>query len=154
MKKGSWKTVILSWLLVGSLDITAAFINYYSRTGKDPRIVLNYIASAVFGDKAYNGSNAMQGYGLLFHFIVAFAWTLLFFLIYPKLKLYRFNRILVAIIYGIVIWLTMNLAIVPLTKAATGPIVFKQALIGAAILIAAIGVPLSFIAYRFSRRTK
>ena len=155
MKKNFWKTVLLSWLLVGSLDILAAFANYYIKTGKDPIVVLKYIASAVFGPSAYSDGAYMSVYGLLFHFVVAFIWTLLFFLIYPKLKLFSINRVLVAMLYGIVIWLVMNFAVVPLTKAGTGTFVLKDAIISALILVFAIGLPLSFIAHWFySRATK
>ena len=136
-------------MLVGSLDILAAFANYYIKTGKDPLVVLKYIASAVFGPSVYTSGTGMIVAGLVFHFIVAFMWTLFFFLIYRKLKLYSWNRVLTAVVYGMVIWVVMNLAVVPLTRASTGPFVLKQAIISALILIFAIGLPLSFIAYRF-----
>jgi hypothetical protein len=49
IEKKFWPTVFLSGLLVGTLDITAALVQFYIKTGKDPLIVPKYIASAVFG---------------------------------------------------------------------------------------------------------
>ena len=149
LKRNFWKTVILSWLLVGSLDILAALIRFYANTGKDPLIVLKYIASAVFGKVAYTGGTMMAVYGLLFHFLIAFIWTVFFFFIYPRLRMLSWNRLVTGILYGIFIWLIMSHVVVPLSKASTGHFKWKEAIIAALILIGAIGLPLSFIAYRF-----
>ena len=149
MKKNFWKTIVLADLLVGSLDIIAALINFYSKTGKDPQIVLKYIASAVVGKEAFSGGANMSALGLLLHFLVAFIWTIFFFWIYPKLKFLSANRILTGILYGIFIWIVMSHAIVPMSKASVGAFNLKEAVIAALILIGAIGLPLSFIAYKY-----
>jgi hypothetical protein len=153
LKKNLWKTIVLAGLLVGSLDILAAFSSFYIQTGRSPVVVLKYIASAVFGKKAYAGDAMMPLLGLLFHFIIAFMWTIFFFLIYPRLKFLSQNKILTAVLYGIFIWVIMNRFVVPMSKAAVSPTFnWKQSLIGASILIIAIGIPLSFLAYRFYHR--
>lgn len=152
MKKIFWKTIAWSGLLVGSLDILSALTHYYIKTGKDPLNVLKYIASAVFGSDAYESEPDMAIYGLLFHYLVAFCWTILFFIIYPRLKLFAFNRVITGIIYGIIIWVVMTKVVVPLSRAVTGPFDPLQAGIAVSILIVAIGLPLSFIAYRFYKR--
>lgn len=152
MKNNLWKTIALSGLLVGSLDIIAALIQFYIKTGKDPLIVLKYIASAIVGKEAFSGGTPMAVVGLLLHFVIAFAWTISFFWIYPKLKLQTLNTILTGVLYGIFIWLIMTRVVVPVTKATTSAFDWKQAAIAALILIAAIGLPLSFIAARYYRK--
>jgi len=149
LKNNFLKTIVLSGLLVGSIDIIAALVNFYIKTGKDPLIVLKYIASAAFGKSAFSGDNLMTVWGLLLHFLIAFIWTIFFFLLYPKLKLLSWNRILTGIVYGIFIWLVMTQLIVPMSKASGGPFNLKQAIIAVLILIGAIGLPLSFIAHRY-----
>lgn len=149
MKKNFWKTILLAGLLAGSLDIIAALVNFYINTGKDPKIVLKYIASAVFGKAAFSDNNAMAIWGLLLHFLIAFIWTILFFFIYPKLKLLSWNRIITGILYGIFIWIIMTRVVVPMSKITAGPFNLRQAIIAVLILIAAIGLPLSFIAHRY-----
>jgi len=151
VKKGLLKTILLAGFLVASLDIMAAMTNFYIQTRKDPIIVLRYIASAVFGKKAaYDGSDTMMPvWGLLFHFIIAYAWTTLFFLLYLRLKFMSANRALTGIVYGVFIWAMMTRVIIPLTSLGSSPIVWKQAFIAIGILILAISMPLSFIAYRY-----
>lgn len=149
MKRNFWKTILLATLLVGSLDIIAALVNFYSKTGKDPQIVLKYIASAVVGKEAFAGGTTMSALGLLLHFLIAFIWTIFFFWMYPKLKFLSFNRILAGILYGIFIWFIMSHAVVPMSKASVGAFKLKEATIAVLILIGAIGLPLSFIAYRY-----
>lgn len=154
MKKNFWKTIVLAGLLVGSLDITAALVQFYIKTGKDPLIVLKYIASAVFGKSAYSSGNVMAVWGLLLHFLIAFIWTILFFLIYPKLRLLSWNRVVTGILYGIFIWIMMTQLVVPMSKVSVGPFDIKQAIIAVLILIGAIGLPLSFMAHRYYSRAR
>ena len=149
MKRNFWKTIVLAGLLVGSLDIIAAIVNFYAKTGKDPQIVLKYIASAVVGKEAFSGDTAMSALGLLLHFLIAFIWTMFFFWIYPKLRFLSFNRVITGFLYGIFIWFIMSHVVVPMSKASVGAFNLKQAAIAALILIGAIGLPLSFIAYRY-----
>lgn len=149
MKRNFWKTIVLAGLLVGSLDIIAAIVNFYAKTGKDPQLVLKYIASALVGKEAFAGGSAMSALGLLLHFLIAFIWTMFFFWIYPKLRFLSFNRIITGILYGIFIWFIMSHVVVPMSKAPGGAFNLKQAAIAALILIGAIGLPLSFIAYRY-----
>lgn len=149
MKKNFWKTVAMAGLLVGTLDIISALTHFYLKTGKDPLIVLKYISSAILGKSAYSGDSDMAVLGLLLHFVIAFIWTIFFFLIYPKLKLLSWNRIVTGILYGIFIWIIMSRVVVPMSNASVGVFDLKQAIIGVLILIGAIGIPLSFIAHRY-----
>jgi uncharacterized membrane protein YagU involved in acid resistance len=153
LKKNLTKTIIGAGLLAGSLDIIAALIQFVIKTNKNPVIVLQYIASAVFGPSAY-GSNQMAAWGLLFHFLIAFGWTILFFLLYSKFKPLSWNRVVSGILYGIFIWLMMTQVLLPLTKIKQGPFDATQATIAVLILIGAIGLPLSFIAHRFYNNRK
>jgi hypothetical protein len=50
--------------------------------------------------------------GLLFHYLAAFAFTIFFFFIYPKLKLQSVNRFILAILFGFFAWVVMNKLVV------------------------------------------
>ncbi|MFL5741396.1 MAG: hypothetical protein ACJ75B_14325 [Flavisolibacter sp.] len=141
--------VVRTALLVGLLDITGATIHFLLRTKRNPVLIFEYIASSVLGTQAYLGSWWMILLGVLFHFLIAFVFTVIFFLIYPKIHLLSLNRLLTAILYGIFIWLVMNLLVLPLTRVVRSPLNLVQTIIGIGILIVAIGVPLSIIARRF-----
>ena len=153
-KKIPLKTILLSGLLVGTLDILSAFADVYINTGKNPLLVLNYIATGAFGKTDFAASNSGALMGLLFHYIIAFAFTFLFFWVYNKINLCGKNWIVTGVIYGLFIWAVMNLIVVPLSNTAHKPLgamEFKKALKAALILICMIGLPLSFIANHFSK---
>jgi len=81
--------------------------------------------------------------GLLFHFLIAFIFTLFFFFIFPKIKLRQGNAILVAIVYGIFVWAIMNRIVIPyFTKLDHISFDLKKASIAAFILIVCIGLPI------------
>jgi hypothetical protein len=139
-------TIVSAALLVGTLDALGATINYLVSGRKDAGKLFQYIASAVFGANAYTGGTAMIILGVLFHYIVASLFTLCFFLLYPRMKLLSVNRFVTGILYGIFIWLVMTFLVVPLTRIPAKTVYLKPAIIGASILIVAIGIPLSYIA--------
>jgi hypothetical protein len=142
------KVIILTGLLAGSLDILAACTDYYIKTGKGPEGVLRFIASGIFGNNAFTGTTIMIWFGLLFHFIIAFALTIFFFIVYPKIKLLQINVILTALIFGIVSWLITNLIIVPLSNTSI-PFKLANAVKAVLILIFAIGLPLAIMFRNF-----
>jgi DNA segregation ATPase FtsK/SpoIIIE-like protein len=78
-------TIIKAGLIVGTLDILSAFLYYFIRTGdKNVFIVLKAVAGGLFGKKAFSGGNEMLIAGLILHFIIAFAFTIFFFWLFPK----------------------------------------------------------------------
>lgn len=146
------RTILLSGLLVGTLDICTACCQYFIKTGKDPANVLRYVAGGVFGKEAFSGGTPMALWGLFFHYLIAMSFTIFFFFIYPRIETMARNRVITGIVYGLFIWLVMNKLVVPLSKLDPVPFQWKSALIGASILIVMIGIPLSFIAYKYFRK--
>ncbi|MEO6613464.1 MAG: hypothetical protein ABIT05_15820 [Chitinophagaceae bacterium] len=137
--------ILLTGFTAGLLDITAACTQYYIKTGKGPGNVLRYVASAVFGKKAFTGGLPMAGWGLLFHFIIAFGLTLFFFWIYPRVSWIGKNKIVAGIVYGIFAWLVTTQLIVPLSQIGRQPIVFSKAIVAVLILVCCIGLPISLM---------
>lgn len=97
------RTILLTGFIAGTLDIAAAITMYAIRSGGKPIRVFQYIASAVFGRKAFSGGLMMAFWGLIFHFIIAYAFTIFFFLVYPKINLLSKNIVVTGIIYGLLI---------------------------------------------------
>ncbi|MFI5171398.1 MAG: hypothetical protein ACHQFW_03365 [Chitinophagales bacterium] len=143
---------IKAWLLVGTLDLLSACIHYYIKTGDDPSVILPYIASAIFGASAYQGGLIMYLAGFCLHYLNAFIFTIIFFWLYPKLKFFSKSKILTGILYGLFIWLVMNLIVVPNTRIPHRPWVVESIIINALILIIAIGIPLSIIASNYYKK--
>ena len=149
------KTILLAGLLVGTLDILSAFVDYYIATGKNPLIVLTFIAGGAFGKSAFSGGAGMMIMGLLFHYFIAYSFTLFFFWLYPRLAGLSKNRIIIAIAYGIFIWCVMNLIVIQLSALPHRPISqmkFYKIIKAMLILIFMIGFPLSFIVHGYYQR--
>ena len=150
MKNG--KLFIKAWLLVGLLDILAAFLSFYISTGKSPLIVLKFIASALLGSEAYSSESGSVWIGVILHFAVAFLFTLFFFIAYNPLKLYKLQWVVLGIVYGVFIWLVMNKLVLPLTMVKQQPFKWVDAIRAALILITMIGLPLSWILNKVERK--
>lgn len=138
-------------LVAGTLDITAATIQYLLSGGKSAVTLLQFVASGVFGKDAFTGGLSMAGWGLLFHYCIALSFAAFFVLIYQKVPQLRTNRILMGVLYGVFAWLVMNLIVVPMSQAAQRPFTMSRVLISMSILIVAIGLPISFLVHRYFR---
>lgn len=151
--------IAVAALVAGTMDYTAAITNYLLGGGKTPILIAYYIASSVLGkDTAYNGGWVTATFGVMLHYLIATGWTVLFFLLYPRLALLRKNPVLVAIGYGFFVWLMMNRVLVPLTLIQTRPFMFTRAVlqpagIQAGILMLCIGGPLVVLARRHYGKT-
>jgi hypothetical protein len=145
----AFKTILAATLIAGSLDIIAAFISVYVR-GVQPIRVLYYVASGVFGKEvAYNSGPKMAVYGLLFHYLIAFLFALFLFFVYPFLKSFLKNKILIGVVYGIFVWAVMNKIVVPLSNIPPSTPSVQSMIIACAILIVCIGIPMAWIVDRF-----
>lgn len=152
-KRHSAVTTILSaWLLSGTLDIATASIYYTIRYGITLTLLFQNIASGVFGERAFAGGVEMAALGLLFHYCIAFIWTMVYFMGYPRIKILWRNRFASGMVYGVLVWLVMNLVVLPLSNVDRSPFSFVPALIAAVILMFCIGPPNAFIVGKYYSR--
>lgn len=135
--------ILVTWLVAGSLDCAAAILLFIALTRQNPSVLLRTITSAALGPKAFTGGAGMVFLGLCFHYCIALAWTVLYFVIFPRL--FSCTGILTnAVVYGLFVWVIMNLVILPLSKAEPRPFSPLMALINIVILIVAIGLPCAY----------
>ena len=141
-------SLLTAGFIVGLLDALAASISAYIPRGITPDKVWRFVASGVFGKEASEGGTPMVIMGLCFHFIIAYGWTTLFFLAYPRIKLLSENKYLVGMVYGIFVLLSMNLVVVPLSNVPNpnpGTVQVQQLLIHMFL----VGLPISLMANRY-----
>ena len=144
------KQIIKAGFLAGILDITAACINAYATRKIMPGYVLKYVASGVFGDAAFKGGYGMMLIGLLFHFIIAFSCTAVFFMLYPKIKFLRYSVILNSLLIALIAWTITTQLIIPISNVPKGgSFDLARAAIAAGILFVCIGLPVSILAKRY-----
>jgi hypothetical protein len=142
------KAIALACLVAGTLDISDALI-FYGLRGISPIRILQGIASGVLGRAAFTQGTQSVLLGLLLHFFIATTWAAIYIFASRRLPLSR-RPILWGSIYGIVVYLVMNYAVVPLSKIGPRPTPPLIPLInGVAALIFFIGIPVALIARRY-----
>ena len=152
--KQKYIQILKAGLIAGTMDILAACILVYIRTGHTHATgILKFIASGVFGKAAPDGGSSMIFAGLLFHYLIAGIFAAFFFWIYPGIRITSKSWLATAVIYGIFVWCVMNLIVVPLSRVSSRPITLTNALINIGILIICIGLPVSYIARTYYRKT-
>jgi hypothetical protein len=144
-----WKVIAGATLLVGTLDLSDAFI-FYGLRGVSPIRILQGIASGIYGRAAFAMGRGATLLGLICHFFIALCATTVFLLAARRLPLAH-HPWLYGTLFGIALYCVMNYIVLPLTKVAPRPpfpplVPFAN---GVAALVFCIGIPLAFIARRY-----
>jgi hypothetical protein len=144
-----WKVIAGATLLVGTLDISDAFI-FYGLRGVPPIRILQGIASGIYGRAALGMGHRSAFLGLICHFFIALCATTAFLLAARKLPLAQ-HPWLYGTLFGVALYCIMNYIVLPLTKVPPRPpfpplVPFVN---GVAALVFCIGIPLAFIARRY-----
>jgi len=149
-RPGFTKTVILTGLLVGTLDLTAAYISQWIKTGSYASGMLKYIAGGALGlETSMKGGNGVALLGLFFHYFIAMSWTVLFFVLFPRLKFLWVDKYLVGTLYAVFVGLMMGGVIMRFTALPYKPVDVSMAISGWFVLVIALGIPIAVRAYRF-----
>jgi hypothetical protein len=143
--KPSLKTILISGIVAGILDCISAvvFLGKMNFAG-----VWKYVASGYFGTDAFAGGNEMVVYGLFFHFLIAMFWAVIFYFIFSKINFFNTNPIIGGLLYGIIIWLAMNLIVLPFTHIPKSNFTTISVAKNIVILMLCVGLPISLIANR------
>jgi len=145
-----WKTVLLTGLFVGMTDILSAYISVLIKTGNFAEKMFRYLAGGALGLKtSLEGGNAAAFLGMFFHFFISMAFTLFFFLIFPRLKFLAFNKYLVGMLYAVFVNLAMKFLILPLTPLPGSDFILERSFIEWTILGIVFGIPIVYNAYKF-----
>ncbi|MBE7172074.1 MAG: hypothetical protein INR73_15915 [Williamsia sp.] len=153
MNSRYYRRALQAGLIVGTFDITAACIQYYARTGKDPLVVMKYVASGLLGKDAMTGGAGAIIAGTIFHYFIATCWTLLFFWLYARIPALSKSRLISGILYGIFVSLIMQAIVVPLSRVARPPFTVTGSATAALIIVICVGIPLAYLASRAMTHT-
>ena len=106
------RTVIIAWLVAGTLDILSAFV-FAGMAGVTPTQVLQFVASGPFGDGMYE-SVAGAPLGLLVHFAIMLAMVAAYVKIAPNFTVTLRHPIVAGLLYGLLLWVVMYWIVRPL----------------------------------------
>ena len=139
------RTISWAGLVVGVLDGIAAFIAFFFFLGLNPFQVLQFIASSVVGPSTMTGGFPMVLIGLLLHFLVSFAVAGIYYWAYPHMDVLQRYPIVAGLLYGLGVWLVMNLLVLPASNAPKGPFIGGLVVVGILWHMLLVGLPTSLI---------
>ena len=142
------RTIAITGLIVGAMDITAACIQAISRGATVTRL-LQFVASGLIGPKAFQGGTATAALGLGLHFVIAFSLVAVFYAASRRIAFLRRQAVISGIIYGLIVYAFMNLVVLPLS-AAKPRHTLSGDLIQIGIHMFVIGLPTALLVRRFS----
>jgi hypothetical protein len=151
------QTIFLSGLVAGTLDITWAIVQTLI-AGRSPMAMLRFIAGGLLGADALKGGVGTSMLGLGLHFVIAFGAAAVFYTLSRKISFLVQRPVLAGLLYGVVVWLVMNLVVLPLSSwhitllpQKNWPAAVKSASIALAALVTCVGLPIALLTARFSR---
>lgn len=148
VRRGALRPIIIAGIAVGVMDIASAFIMAHFR-GSTPMRLLQFVASGLLGQSAFEGGATTAALGLTLHFAIAFSVVTVFYLATRKLPALLERPVLSGLAYGLIVFAVMNLVILPLSAAKP-----RHALVPDVIQIAIhmfiIGLPTALLIRRFS----
>jgi hypothetical protein len=143
--------IVWGGLVCGTLDNTAAIV-VYGRFGARPIPLLQGIAAGVLGPRAHDGGLATAFLGLFCHFFIAFGAATVYFAASRWIRFLIDHAAISGVLYGVAVYFFMNRVVVPLSAATHYPFSLKMMVIGVVIHISCVGLPIAFLARRFSVR--
>jgi hypothetical protein len=146
-----YQAILWGGLAAGALDIIAAFVQAALRE-RGPVGVLHAIASGVLGADAFQGGAPTAALGAVLHFVIAFGAAAVYVAASRKLRVLVERPVLCGLLYGIAVYLFMNLVVLPLS-AIPFKMPYKPAGIATALIIhmLCVGLPIALAARRFAR---
>jgi hypothetical protein len=140
------KSVFIAGILVGILVAIGTTTSFLLSGGEHPISLLNFVASGIFGEVAFNGDRSLTYIGMMFHFMISIIWAFLLMSFDPVQKIYSKNWLINGALYGVFIWFVMALIVMPLSNAPPVPLTFKSAIVDVTVLVLSAGLPISYLA--------
>lgn len=141
------RALVMGGLAVGTLDALDALI-FFGLRGVRPIRIFQSIASGLLGRAAFAGGyrTALLGAGL--HYFIAFVIVCTYVLASRRLRTLTRAPLFWGPVYGVAVYLVMNLIVLPLSAAGRPTFVWPVVLNGVLIHIFGVGLPSALAARR------
>ncbi|MEO8031604.1 MAG: hypothetical protein ABJC74_10295 [Gemmatimonadota bacterium] len=108
------------------------------------------IAKAVLGQAAYDGGLGTEAVGLVMHFSVALTWSIIYWLLWQRwagLRRFRdrWGPIVVGLFYGPLVWVIMDLVVMPFTHNKPTPVSAGMFWVMLAGHVVSVGIPIAVV---------
>jgi Na+/alanine symporter len=131
--------------IAGTLDLLQACILF----GWDIPLV---IAAGLLGREAFHGSVGTYVLGVVLHFFIAFSAAAIYYAASRKLRFMTEHSLVCGLFFGAAVQEVMNLIVLPLSALhARGPYKLHDLILGLAVHMVVVGLPISFSVRRFAK---
>ena len=145
--------VLAGGLLGGAGDLAFAFL-FYGPAGATPIRILQGIASGVLGQGSFQMGLASAALGAFFHFFISVCAAFVFFLVSTKFSFLTRRWLISALIFGVLMFLTMRLVVVPLSAVKAGHMKIASIIGELCSHMFLFGVPIAYAASRAALRRR
>ena len=142
--------ILLGGISCAILDGAASTIQFALR-GVNPSRVWQGVASGLLGSDSFRHVTRSAVLGLLCHFLIAMVAAIVFSLVIRYLPSLVRHPLLSGALYGVIVFLFMNLVIIPLSAMPKISFTLSGVMTQVLIHIFCVGLPISLAASRFCR---
>jgi uncharacterized membrane protein YagU involved in acid resistance len=140
---------VIFWagIITGSIDLCAA-LAFAATRGTRPKLVLQAIASAMIGPKAFS-RNSTVPLGLGLHYLIAFGAAAAYAVASRYLPMLNEHSVLCGLLFGATVYLFMTFVVIPLS-ALKRPFSMSFFIGQLVINMVFVGLPIALIVKHFS----
>lgn len=151
---GAVPLILRIGLIAGTFDIADALIFSHFR-GATPVMVFQYIASGLIGIRSFQLGWTSVVLGAAIHYFIALAWTAVFYFASRRLAILIRRPVLSGLLYGIAVYLFMNLVALPLSDVPhpLKPVSVVSRVNGVLALMFCIGLTIALLVRRSALRS-
>jgi hypothetical protein len=140
--------ILLGGISCAILDGAASTIQFALR-GVNPSRVWQGVASGLLGPHSFRHGTRSAVLGLLCHLLIAMVAAIVFSLAIRCLPSLVRHYLLSGALYGVIVFLFMNLVVIPLSAMPKRPFTLSGVMTQVLIHIFCVGLPISLAASRF-----
>lgn len=145
-RRHTWWPVLAGGLVAGALDIAYACVFWAVKGGVPARRIFQSVAAGVLGKASFAGGWATALLGLGLHFLIATSMSVAYYLVARRWPLLRQRAVLCGVGYGLLLYVIMNYAVVPLSAAGPGSKDPLWIALSVAVHALLVGVPIALFA--------
>jgi Na+/alanine symporter len=144
-KRNALLAIAVGGGIAGALDLLQACLLFGWRI---PLV----IAAGLLGRQAFHGGVGTYILGVCLHFFIACSATAIYYAASRKLRFLSEHPLVCGLFYGIAVELVMSYIVLPLSALhARGPYKLHDVLLGLAVHMVVVGLPIAFSVRRFAK---
>lgn len=146
----AYRAIVFGSLIAGTMDITAAAV-LSTINGRGAVVMLKGIAAGVLGKAAFSKGVGAAVLGLAIHFLIATSACVVFYAGSRWIHFMISRPVVTGLLYGIAVYLFMNLVVLPLAYPLKVPYSTASVTIGLIVHMVCVGLPISLVVSHYGK---